>query len=128
MSVCLFFMHLVPVRASVTKLSMAYHHVRGKAKTESARPKVGWESPLFSKILESLIRFLQYSSRALKSARSLWIKNHFSTQNVLPSRYLVIHLLQRYNNWLIQKVRTWYCFLSNLRTGGNKNQRFSSLK
>ena len=52
-------MHLVPVRASVTKLSTAYPKVQGKVKTGSARPRERWEIPPFFEKLLKIFEFFK---------------------------------------------------------------------
>ncbi len=53
MSVCLFFMNLVLVRASAAKLCMVYPYVRGKVKTGSMRSRGVGNPPIFLKIFEN---------------------------------------------------------------------------
>ena len=141
LSICLFFMLLVPVSASVTKISTAYPKGQRKVKTVSARSKrVGWRgwvkfhpdhnilqfSPIFQEFWRIFSDFRLSPFRLYLFVLSVNYELLFDRNS--PCRGCWVTSVWKYHNISpIRRVRICSCFVNESRTNEDKKLRLSRL-
>jgi hypothetical protein len=133
-SVLLFFMHLVRVRASVTKPS--WHTLMSRGRSRRGGVIEGWGCGRYSPplVFENWIKvcpifgilsfwfYLLAVPPTPLSGDELLLDPKF-----LPRGYLVTLLLERHSKRPIKKVWWWNYFLTSSRMKGDEDMRCSSL-